>query len=239
MRDERLDHRDQPSRRQVRHRVRAGLQRGRRRQVVGIDAQEHLAAVEPHPRDGHSVVAGEPVVDLEDRVGQAAAVHRADHDLAVQRAEQQQVLKHVRGPEHAVDPGPGQRHAEPLEQAGAIGHGGHQPPGPQCPACRVVGGDEHQRATGAQERRRARPPGRRLRHHLGSAGPGFHDLGEPVSEHRWPPDGSRSWTGPVLLLVGLLIPAHLVADLAAQPPFHRLRFGLQVAAQRRQPRLDP
>ena len=42
------------------------------------------------------VVAGEPVVDLEHGPGQAAAVHRADDHLVVQRAEQQQVLEDVR-----------------------------------------------------------------------------------------------------------------------------------------------
>jgi hypothetical protein len=170
----------------------AGVQGGRGRRVVGVDAQQHLAAVEPRPRDRCRVVAGEPVVHLEHRVGQAAPVHRADHDLAVQRAEQQQVLQHVRGSEHAVDAGPAQRHAEPLEQAGPIGHGGHQPSGPQRPARRVVGGDEHQRAAGTEEGRDPRSPGGRLRHQVGPPGTGFYDLGEPVSEHRWPPGGSRS-----------------------------------------------
>jgi hypothetical protein len=184
--DERLDHGDQPPGGQVRHRVRAGLQGGRGRPVIRVDAQQHLAALEPHPGDSGCVVPGEPVVDLEGRVGQAAPVHRAEHDLAVQRAEQQQVLQHVRGSEHAVDAGPGQGHAEPLEQAGAVGHGGHQPSGPQRPARRVVGGDEHQRAAGTQEGWGPRPPGGRLRDQPGAAGAGFHDIGEPVSEHRWP-----------------------------------------------------
>src|ERR1700691_5406881 len=62
-----------------------------------------VAAVEAHPGDRRRVVAGEPVVDLEDGVGEAAPVHRADDHLAVQRAEQQQVLEHVGGAEHAVD----------------------------------------------------------------------------------------------------------------------------------------
>src|SRR5260370_1086364 len=111
-------------------------------------------------------------------------------------------------------------------------------PGAQGPARRMVGSDEHQRAAGTQKRRSPRSTGRRLRHQLRSAGAGFYDLGEPVSEHPWPPGGSRSWPF-TLLLFRLLVPAHLVADLAAQPPLHGLRPGLQVAAQRLHPLLDP
>ena len=48
-------------------------------------------------------VGREPVVELEGRALQAAAVHRPDDDLALERAEQQQVLEDVGGAEHTVD----------------------------------------------------------------------------------------------------------------------------------------
>ena len=48
-------------------------------------------------------VGGEPVVELEDRALEAAAVHRADDHLVLEGAEQQQVVEDVGGAEHAVD----------------------------------------------------------------------------------------------------------------------------------------
>ena len=190
-RDERLDHRGQPAGGQVGHGVRAGLQGGRGGRVARVDAHQHLAALEAHLRDGGRVVPGEPVVDLEDRLGQAAPVHRADHHLALERAEEQQVLQHVGGAEHAVDAGPAQGHAQPLEQAGAVRHGGLAPAGPQDAARRMVSGDQHQ---AAGERGGPLAPGRRLRHHLGPPRADLPDLGHPLSEHGRSSDSLIRWS---------------------------------------------
>ena len=86
------------------------------RGVLRIDAQQHLAALEARPRHGRGVVPGEPVVDLEDRAGEPAAVHRADDDLAVECAHEQQVLDDVGGAEHPVDARTRERLGQPPEQ---------------------------------------------------------------------------------------------------------------------------
>ena len=138
----------------------------------GVDPEQHLAAVEPHPRYRRGVVSGEPVVHLEDGLGQAAPVHRADDDLALERAEQQQVLQHVGGAEHAADAGPAERHAEPLEQVGAVGHGEPLTAGPQGAAGRVVGRDDDQAAVRADDGRGAGPGRRRLGYLPRAAAPG-------------------------------------------------------------------
>ena len=164
VRDERLDHGHQGVRGEVADRVGAGLHGRGGGRVVRVDAEQHLAAVEAHLLDGRGVVAGEPVVDLEDGPGQAAAVHRADDHLVVERAEQQQVLDDVGGAEHAVDAGPGQGQRHPLEQVGPVGHGHRPVPGAQRAAGRVVGGDEEDLVVLAERRRSgggAGPPPRR------------------------------------------------------------------------------
>ena len=86
--------------------LRARLERGHGARVVEADAGQHLAAVEPARRDLGGGVGGEAVVELEGGALQAAAVHRADGDLAVEGAEQQQVVEDVGRAEHAVDAGP-------------------------------------------------------------------------------------------------------------------------------------
>ena len=111
---------------QLGHGPGAGLHGGGGGRVVQVDAEQHLAAVEAHRGDGRRVVAGEPVVDLEGGAGQAAAVHRPDDHLVLERAEQQQVLEDVGGAEHAVHAGPGQRQRQPVQQVGPAGHG-HRP----------------------------------------------------------------------------------------------------------------
>ena len=76
----------------------------------------------PRRADRVGVVAGEAVVDLEGCAGQAAAVHRADHDLVLEGAEQQQVLEDVGGAEHAVDAWPLEGDAQPAQQLPPVGH---------------------------------------------------------------------------------------------------------------------
>ena len=127
--------------------------------IVRVDAEQHLAAVEPHPGDAVRVVPGEPVVHLEAGPGQAAPVHRADDHLVVQRAEQQQVLDDVGGAEHAVHAGPRQRERHPLQQVGPVGHGHRPVPGPQRAARRVVGGDDEDLVVRAEQRVPAAAPG--------------------------------------------------------------------------------
>ena len=158
--DERLDHGHQPVPGQVADRVRARLERRDRGRVVRVDAGEHLAALEAGVRDGLRVVAGEPVVELEHRAGQTAAVHRADDDLVVQRAEQQQVLEDVRGAEHAVHAGPRQRQHQPVEQVDAVAHGE-----------RAAAGGAARRGPGGRRRSSSAGRGRRAARWGGGASP--------------------------------------------------------------------
>ena len=57
----------------------------------------------PTGGDARRVVPGEPVVHRPGGAVEAAAVHRADDDLVLERAEEQQLLDDVGGAEHAVD----------------------------------------------------------------------------------------------------------------------------------------
>ena len=97
-------------------------------------------------------VGGEAVVELEAGALQAAAVHRADRDLAVERAEEQQVVEDVGRAEHPVDAGSLERGDEPLEQVAAAGHRGARAAHAEGTSCRVVGGDEQHPAVLADER---------------------------------------------------------------------------------------
>ena len=131
---------------EVGHRAGAGLESAGARRVVRVDPQQHLAALEAGRLDAGGGVAGEPVVDLERGAGQAATVHRAEDHLVLERPEQQQVVEHVGGAEHAVHLGPGQDEAEPVEQPGPVGHRVGVAPGAEDAARGVVGGDDHQPA---------------------------------------------------------------------------------------------
>ena len=164
-RHERLDHGHQAVPREGAHGRTAGLERGSGAGLVERDAGEHLAAVEAVGGDRVGVVGGEPVVELEGGALQATTVHRADDDLVVEQAGEQEVLEDVGGAEHPVDPGALQGRREPLEQVRARGHGAGVVADGERPAGRVVGGDER----GAGRRRSARcgggaPPRRRARH---------------------------------------------------------------------------
>jgi hypothetical protein len=144
--DEGLDHGHQPPSRQVVDGSRAGLQRRRRRRVVGVDAQQHLAALPACRLDAGGRAAGEPVVDLEHRSGQPAAVHGADDHLALQRTEQQEVLQDVGGTQHAVDARSPERDDQPLQQLPAVGHRQGVRADAQGATGGVVRGDQHQPA---------------------------------------------------------------------------------------------
>ena len=78
MGQEGFDHGDQSRRGQLADRAAArpkGVDGGR---VVGVDAQQHLAALESHPLDRCRAVAGEPVIYLKHGATQAAPVHRTE-----------------------------------------------------------------------------------------------------------------------------------------------------------------
>ncbi len=151
-RHERLDHGDQPVRGQLVDGPRARRQGGDRAGIVEIDAAQHLSAV--HPRRGGGCGGGRrhPVVELELRACQAAAVHRREHDLVLEGAEQQQVVEDVGGGEHAVDAGVGERGAQPVEQVGAAVHRGRPRADAEGAAGGVVGGDDHQPAVATHGR---------------------------------------------------------------------------------------
>ena len=110
--------------------------------VLEADAGEHLAAVGADPVQGLGGVPREAVVDLVDEARQSAAVHGAEDELALERPEQQQVVQHVRGGEHAVHLGVRQGDLQPVEQAAPVGHGVGLAAHPQGAAGRVVGGDD-------------------------------------------------------------------------------------------------
>ena len=82
-----------------------GLERAGHAGVGRLDPQQGLAAVEPEGHDVLDVVGGHPVVELPLGSGDAAAVHRADGEPAVERAEQGELLEDVGTAEHAVDAG--------------------------------------------------------------------------------------------------------------------------------------
>ena len=77
--------------------------------VPGSSRQMRVSILPPSsPRAAISAarVGGEAVVELEAGALEATAVHRADGDLVVEGAEQQQVVEDVGRAEHAVDAGP-------------------------------------------------------------------------------------------------------------------------------------
>jgi GntR family transcriptional regulator len=113
--DERLHQRHEAPFGELVHRVGARFHGRGGRGVARVDAEQHLPAVEARPGDRRRVVPGEAVIDFEGRPGQPAAVHRADDDLVVEHAEQQQLLEDVGRPQHAVDTGPGQDQGQPFE----------------------------------------------------------------------------------------------------------------------------
>ena len=108
-------------------------------------------------------VGGEAVVELEDRALQAAAVHRADDHLALQGAEQQQVVEDVGGAEHAVDA----RARERGREAARAGRCGWPSPSlsPRTPSAPRAGWSaatsSRRPSSPTSRRRRARGPGLR------------------------------------------------------------------------------
>src|SRR5690606_31016086 len=175
---ERLDERDQPALGELVDGARARLHGRDARGVVGVDPQQHLAAVETGGGDAAGVVAGEPVVELERRAGQPAAVHRAQHELVVERTEQRQLLDEVGGAEEAVHTGPRQRDGDALEEVRAVGHRARVVRDGERAARGVVGRDDQQllaRGCTGEARALAQPLGeqaRPLAAHRGDVGAG-------------------------------------------------------------------
>jgi hypothetical protein len=159
--------------------------------VVGVDPEQHLAALEPGPLDGCGVVRREAVVDLEDRARQAAAVHRADRDLALQSPHQHQVLEDVGGAQHAVHPGTRERQGEAVQQPAAVGHRQAVVARAQRATGRVVGRDQHQPPRLAGQPGGLPPGGEQVGDAARSPDPGLQDLLDGA--HETPASsGSRS-----------------------------------------------
>ena len=123
-RHERLEHRDQPVGGELVDGPGARLQRRYRARIAEVDAAQHLSAVHPRRGGGGRGGSRHPVVEFELCACQAAAVHRREHHLVLERAEQQQVVEDVGGRQHPVHARIGQRCAQPVEQIGAAVHGG-------------------------------------------------------------------------------------------------------------------
>src|SRR5665647_3831866 len=80
-------------------RPRAGLHGPDRAWIVEINTQKHLAAVQAGIGHSAGVVPGKAVIHLEAGTRQSPAVHRAVHELVIERTEQGQLLDDVRRPE--------------------------------------------------------------------------------------------------------------------------------------------
>ena len=150
--EEGLDHGHEPELGQLGDGPGAGLERGDRAGVAQRDAREHLAPVEAAGGEVARPVGGETVVELEDRALEAAAVHRADDHLALEGAEQEEVVEDVGSAEHPVHTRAGDGGGEAAEQLAAARHGRPCRPGPRA---RHAPGGRRRRAAGG--RRRPRP----------------------------------------------------------------------------------
>ena len=95
---------------------------------------------------------GHPVVEFELGAGQAAAVHRREHHLVLERAKQHEVVEDVGGGKHAVHAGVGERGPQAVEQVGAAVHRRGPRADGECTAGGMVGGDDHQPAVTADGR---------------------------------------------------------------------------------------
>ena len=122
---------------------------GRRRGVVEVDAQQRLGEVDPRRRHRRHVVGRIAIVDLEDGAPKTASVHRADHDLVVEQAEQSEVVDDVWRAEHAVHARAREGDGEPLEQTVPVGHRHRVGSHAESAARWMVGGDDEQAAVAA------------------------------------------------------------------------------------------
>ena len=141
-----LDHRDQPGPVELGDRLTALLEGGHRAGIAQIEPEQHLRAFEARLDRPLYVITGVPVIDLERCTLQAAAVHRREDELVLQRTEQKEVFGDVGGREQSIDTRPGQCGQQALEQLGAIGHGRGFAAGTERTARRVIAGHDHQLA---------------------------------------------------------------------------------------------
>ena len=107
-------------------------------------AHHHLAPVQPRRHDPLHGVGGEPVVQLESETGQSATVHGPEHDLALERPEQRQVIDDVRRAQDAVDARSSQRRQQPAQQFASVRHRHRVGANFEHAARRVIGRDQEQ-----------------------------------------------------------------------------------------------
>ena len=110
--------------------------------VAEADAGEHLAAVGTQCLQRGGGVAGEAVIEFVHQAGEPAAVHRTEDQLALERAEQQQVVHDVRRGQNTVHVGVGQCDLQPVQELAAVRHGHRIIAHGEGAAGRVVGGDD-------------------------------------------------------------------------------------------------
>ena len=146
-----------------------GFQGGDGVRVAEADAGEHLAAVGTQRLEGGSGVAGEAVIEFVDQAGEAAAVHRAEEQLAFERAQQEQVVHDVRGGQDAVHVRVGQGDLQPVQELPAVGHRHGVAADGQGAAGRVVGGDDEVLLCRTSRRGGGGGPSRRGRSRPGSS----------------------------------------------------------------------
>src|SRR5664279_2507223 len=153
-------------------------------------------------------VTGHPVVQLERGSGDAAAVHRAEDVLPLERTEHRQVLDDVRRTEEAVHA----RLAQCLDQSSqhvpAVSHGVVPAPCGKHPARRVVGGHDEQ---GFGRRVRPTPFPYRLQQPLGRGPADLVEIGDvdhgssvqraPPRTSVWPASSTRSMSSAVGIAV--------------------------------------
>ena len=149
---QRLDHAHQAAVGELRDDRGDGLDRAGHSRIRVVDAQQHLAAVEPAGLDVVRVVGRHAVVELPVGADDAAAVHRADREPAIERAEPRELLEDVGTGEHTVDAGLGQGAHEPVEQRVAVSDRERIAAGREHAARRVVGGQDEETAVGRRRR---------------------------------------------------------------------------------------
>ena len=118
---QRLDERHDAEVGQLGREARDHLQGARQPRVGVFDAQQGLAPVEAHARNVLGVVGGEAVVELPLGADDAAAVHRADCQPALEHTEVGELLENVGARHDPIDTIDGQATHEPVEEREPVG----------------------------------------------------------------------------------------------------------------------
>ena len=173
---QRLDERHDAEVGQLSRESRDHLQGARQPRVGVLDAQQGLAAVEAHARNVLGVVGGEAVVELPLGADDAAAVHRANRQPALEYAEERELLENVGARHDPVDTIDSQPAHEPVEEREPVGDSKWIGAHPEHSARGVVSGEEHEPAIDTRDASSG-ATGEGALECLRLANPGLHKLG--------------------------------------------------------------